>query len=287
MSSKVYEPKKKTGIQYQENNYNYNNYKQYYQPQKNIVRPNSAFVNTKNNIKPPIMNNQYQNNNKINEMEIFGITESKKPSMFEKYYKEQLDNKNNDNNDKDYNINPNYYNDIKKNNNINYNQEEENENENAEMNENLNPMTKPPKDYIESNKHLISKIQEANNSNRLKEYYEKKENPFHKEYGKTPKYIENMRKETEKKKELEKLRKETAKYPKGTRLLSEEERITTLEKLKQSKEDINKVIEKLPITCDSQAFRNKKEELFKKLDEIENAIETFSKKKVFVKIEEN
>ena len=229
------------------------------------------------------MNNQYQNSNNINEMEIFGITESKKPSMFEQYYKDQLDNNDNDNNDKDYKINPNCCNAINQKNNIKYNQEEENEN--AEMNENLNPMKKPPKDYIESNKHLISKIQEANNSNRLKEYYEKKENPFHKEYGKTPKYIENMRKETEKKKEMEKLRKETAKYPKGTRLLSEEERITTLEKLKQSKEDINKVIEKLPITCDSQAFRNKKEELFKKLDEIENAIETFSKKKVFVKVE--
>ena len=50
-------------------------------------------------------------------------------------------------------------------------------------------------------------------------------------------------------------------------------------------EDIDKIIERLPITCDSQAFRNKKDELFKKLDEIENAIETFSKKKVFVKIE--
>ena len=143
------------------------------------------------------------------------------------------------------------------------------------------------RDFIEDNKHLISKIQNANNSNRLKEYINKKENPYHKEYGKTPKYIENMRLENEKKKEMDKLKKETAKYPKGTRLLSEEERVLTLEKLKQSKDDINKVIEKLPITCDTQAFRNKKDELFKKLDEIENAIETFSKKKVFVKIEEN
>ena len=95
-----------------------------------------------------------------------------------------------------------------------------------------------------------------------------------------------MRLENEKKKEIDKLKKETAKYPKGTRLLSEEERVLTLEKLKQSKDDINKVIEKLPITCDTQAFRNKKDELFKKLDEIEKAIETFSKKKVFVKLED-
>ena len=266
-------------MQYQENNYNIN---QYYRQQNNqkkkIFRPNTAYVGNNNNN----LNEQY--NNKIDEKEIFGEIEQKIPSMFDQYYKEQIQYDNNN----DYQLNPNYYNIIDKKNKINNNQIE---NEEEKIKDNIKPIQRPPKeinqpkDYIESNKHLISKIQNANNSNKLKEYYERKENPFHKEYGKTPKYIENMRKENEKKKEIEKIKKETAKYPKGTRLLSEEERISTLEKLKQSKEDINKVIEKLPITCDSQAFRNKKDELFKKLDEIENAIETFSKKKVFVKVE--
>ena len=266
-------------MQYQENNYNIN---QYYRQQNNqkkkIFRPNSAYVGNNNNN----LNEQY--NNKIDEKEIFGEIEQKTSSMFDQYYKEQIQYDNNN----DYQLNPNYYNIIDKKNKINNNQIE---NEEEKIKDNIKPIQRPPKeinqpkDYIESNKHLISKIQNANNSNKLKEYYERKENPFHKEYGKTPKYIENMRKENEKKKEIEKIKKETAKYPKDTRLLSEEERIATLEKLKQSKEDINKIIEKLPITCDSQAFRNKKDELFKKLDEIENAIETFSKKKVFVKVE--
>ena len=266
-------------MQYQENNYNIN---QYYRQQNNqkkkIFRPNSAYVGNNNNN----LNEQY--NNKIDEKEIFGEIEQKTSSMFDQYYKEQIQYDNNN----DYQLNPNYYNIIDNKNKINNNQIE---NEEEKIKDNIKPIQRPPKeinqpkDYIESNIHLISKIQNANNSNKLKEYYERKENPFHKEYGKTPKYIENMRKENEKKKEIEKIKKETAKYPKGTRLLSEEERISTLEKLKQSKEDINKVIEKLPITCDSQAFRNKKDELFKKLDEIENAIETFSKKKVFVKVE--
>ena len=266
-------------MKYQENNYNIN---QYYRQQNNqkkkIFRPNSAYVGNNNNN----LNEQY--NNKIDEKEIFGEIEQKTPSMFDQYYKEQIQYDNNN----DYQLNPNYYNIIDKKNKINNNQIE---NEEEKIKDNIKPIQRQskeinqPKDYIESNIHLISKIQNANNSNKLKEYYERKENPFHKEYGKTPKYIENMRKENEKKKEIEKIKKETAKYPKGTRLLSEEERISTLEKLKQSKEDINKVIEKLPITCDSQAFRNKKDELFKKLDEIENAIETFSKKKVFVKVE--
>ena len=35
----------------------------------------------------------------------------------------------------------------------------------------------------------------------------------------------------------------------------------------------------------SQAVKNKQEELFKKMDEIDNAIVTFSRKKVFVKVD--
>ena len=284
-------------------NYNqyFNQYQQSNPQKKKIVRPNSAYVISKKYNHP--LNNQRKEQNNINEdLNNFEANESQKISMFDQYYKTK-------NANKDYQMNPNYYNVLEKrnqdnqikepkynikesdndeqNNNTNINNIQENENANVSR-----PIKRPnkeinqPKDYIESNKHLISKIQEANNSNKLKEYNNKKENPYHKEYGKTPKYIQEMRLENEKKIEMEKLRKETAKYPKGTRLLSEEERISTLEKLKQSRDDINKVIEKLPITSDTQAFRNKKEELFKKLDEIENAIDTFSKKKVFVKVED-
>ena len=263
ITSKVYEPKKKTGFQYEENNYmNYNQYQQQNDRKKKIVRPNSAFIGS-NKLKPTL-NSQEQKN--INNNIINNFNESK-PSMFEQYYKGKIENE-----EEQIQEVPENQNEIK-----NIQIKKDIEISNKELNN--------KKDYIEENKHLITKIQNANNSNKLKEYYDKKENPYHKEYGKTPKYIQDMRLENEKKKEMEKLKKETAKYPKGTRLLSEEERIFTLEKLKQSRDDINKIIERLPITCDSQAFRNKKDELFKKLDEIENAIETFSKKKVFVKIE--
>ena len=284
-------------------NYNqfFNQYQQSNPQKKKIVRPNSAYVISKKYNHP--LNNQRQEQNNINEdLNNFEANESQKLSMFDQYYKTKNENK-------DYQMNPNYYNVLEKRNQDNQIKEPKyniKESDNDEQNNNTNinniqesenanvsrPIKRPnkeinqPKDYIESNKHLISKIQEANNSNKLKEYNNKKENPYHKEYGKTPKYIQEMRLENEKKIEMEKLRKETAKYPKGTRLLSEEERLFTLEKLKQSRDDINKVIEKLPITSDTQAFRNKKEELFKKLDEIENAIDTFSKKKVFVKVED-
>ena len=306
ISSKVYEPKKKINEENPENNFmNYEEYLyQYRQQNKNknkIVRPNSAFVGSKKVNPKPDLNKQGQKYI-YNEINNFGENKPNTDSIFDDYYKQK-----NENND--YQMNPNYYNILEKRKLENQNQESIYDNKqgnktqinnnnmnNDQENENkVNPIKRQSKEnnnqknFIETNKNIITKIQKANNSNKLKEYYDRKEkeNPYHKEYGKIPKYIENMKLENEKKSEMEKLRKETAKYPKGTRLLSEEERLFTLEKLKQSRDDINKVIEKLPITSDTQAFRNKKDELFKKLDEIENAIETFSKKKVFVKIENN
>lgn len=138
-------------------------------------------------------------------------------------------------------------------------------------------LEKSNKNYIEENKQMIS------NSKILKKN-KIEENPFHKEFGKTPKYITNMKIEAEKQKEVEMQKKEEEKYPKGTRLLSEEERIFTLNKLIESKKEIEGLVSKLPITMASQAAKNKQQELYKKMDEIDNAINTFSRKKVFVKV---
>ena len=141
-------------------------------------------------------------------------------------------------------------------------------------------LEKSNKNFIEENKQMVinGQIQKKIKNNKSMQ------NPYHKEYGKTPKYLQNMKIEAEKQKEIDVLRKQEEKYPKGTRLLSEEERIFTLNKLIESKKDIENLVSKLPITMSSLAAKNKQEELYKKLDEIDNAINTFSRKKVFVKI---
>ena len=141
-------------------------------------------------------------------------------------------------------------------------------------------LEKSNKNYIEENKQMITngQIPKKIRSNKSME------NPFHKEYGKTPRYLQNMKIEAEKQKEVDLLRKQEEKYPKGTRLLSEEERVFTLNKLLESKKEIENLLSKLPITMASLSARNKQEELYKKLDEIDNAITTFSRKKVFVKV---
>ena len=145
-------------------------------------------------------------------------------------------------------------------------------------------LQKNNKNYIEENIQKIIKgqIQQKKYSNNTNK---SAQNPFHKEYGKTPKYLKNMKKEAEKQKEIDKLKREQEKYPEGTRLLSEEERLLTLNKLLESKKEMENLVAKLPITMSSQTIRNKQEELYKKLDEIEKAISTFSRKKVFVKVD--
>ena len=145
-------------------------------------------------------------------------------------------------------------------------------------------LQKSNKNYIEENKQKIIKG-EINKKSNINNFNKSTQNPYHKDYGKTPQYLKNMKLEAERQKELDKLKREQDKYPKGTRLLSEDERLLTLNKLLESKKDIENLVNKLPITMSSQAVKNKQEELYKKLDELDKAIATFSRKKVFVKID--
>lgn len=142
-------------------------------------------------------------------------------------------------------------------------------------------LPKTPKNYVKENKHIVSMKTKEKGCNDDKE-----ENVFHKNYGKTPKYIVERKIENEIKKEIIKKRKEQAKYPKGTRLLSEEERVATLNGLIESKKEVINELEKLPITMRTMAAKNRKDELERKLDEIEEAIKMFSRKQVFIKVDE-
>jgi len=119
--------------------------------------------------------------------------------------------------------------------------------------------------------------------NRIKEI-KKEEEPFdHKNYGKIPDYISKFKQEAEDKKEAEKKQAEESKYPKGTRLISEEERIEMLDNLSKTKKEVESALFKLPITLRTLSMQNKKAELENKLNELDQAIDQFSKKKVFIK----
>ena len=75
---------------------------------------------------------------------------------------------------------------------------------------------------------------------------------------------------------------ERAKIPAGTRLMPDEERIETLQDLKDSLREVNMVLEKLPVVSRTIAMERHKKDLEQKIDRINKAIETFSKKVVYV-----
>ena len=108
---------------------------------------------------------------------------------------------------------------------------------------------------------------------------------IHKNYGKVPEYIKQFELEEIKRKEYEKLLEEESTYPPGTKLISEEERVKTLNMLIKNKQVIENILEKMPITKRAKSIQNKKEDLERKLTEIEKEIDKFSKKRVFVEIE--
>ena len=75
---------------------------------------------------------------------------------------------------------------------------------------------------------------------------------------------------------------EKARYPPGTRLMPDEERLETLKDLEDSKKEINNALNKLPVVLRTMAAEKNKKELEEKLLRIERALETFSKKQVYV-----
>ncbi|CAH1245913.1 ENKD1 [Branchiostoma lanceolatum] len=105
--------------------------------------------------------------------------------------------------------------------------------------------------------------------------------------GEVPKYLRNRQGEW-KKEEEERIRNTPdPSMPPGHTMMPEAERKDTLKKLRESEQDLLKQMRELPIgRSDTLRIKHAKEELEKKLSEIDEAIKIFSRPKVFVKIDD-
>ena len=101
-------------------------------------------------------------------------------------------------------------------------------------------------------------------------------------YGKVPQYIEEFKAKREVQMERKRQEEEQAKCPPGMKLMAEQERLETLEILKKGKEDVWQDINKLPIASNTLTVQRRRAEYEGKLVDLENAIKTFSKPKVYV-----
>ena len=79
--------------------------------------------------------------------------------------------------------------------------------------------------------------------------------------------------------------KEALKRPPGTKVLPEEQRISTLESLHSNKKEISKMLNQMPISMRTESLRKQKTELEHKLIEIDKGIEMFSRRIVYVREE--
>jgi len=104
-------------------------------------------------------------------------------------------------------------------------------------------------------------------------------------YGKVPKYLEDFKQEQHQKDEVKRLKEEQAKCPSGMRLMPEQERVETLRMLEVAREETFQGLNKLPIASNTQQVAKRRNEYEKKLNEIEDAIKTFSRPKVYVAID--
>lgn len=103
-----------------------------------------------------------------------------------------------------------------------------------------------------------------------------------KNYGKVPNYLNKFNKQREDEIKQKALEEEASKHPPGTRLMPEDERLTTLYDLTEAKAETVRALERLPVVAHSNKMERHKKELEDKLNRLDKAIDTFSKKTVYV-----
>lgn len=103
--------------------------------------------------------------------------------------------------------------------------------------------------------------------------------------GKIPTYLEQRKNDVRKEMEAQIKNMPDPDQPPGHRKLPEEEREKTLNLLFDAQKKMLSELNSLPIRNDTFRIRTTKNEMEKKLTEVEEAIKLFSKPKVFVKVE--
>ena len=251
-------------------NYNYNTNTNFNSNINNMTELNSANNNYTQNDMNQINSNMdnYNRNETIEKLikeykEKYGSDEALE-KMINEYYGKSTNNENTTTNNNNNKIIKNSY-----------------SNKNSNVNSKI-VLPKIQKNYIRENRRLVIDNKVPVKHKQVGEQIIKTDK--HKDYGKVPSYIKKYELEREIKNEEIKRQEEASKYPKGTKLLSDEERLNTLDGLIKNKKELTNQLEKMPITTRTNSIRIRKEELIKKLEELEKAIDMFSRKQVFVKI---
>eukprot|EP00347_Sterkiella_histriomuscorum_P022398 403330630 len=151
-----------------------------------------------------------------------------------------------------------------------------------DINDGKSSMGRREKNYIQDNMQKVIHDKKTQNSRILNSNHDQQSPQLHKSFGKVPTYINKFAKQKEDHEYQLRREEEDAKIPPGTRQMSEDERQRTLEELFESKKEVANLLEKLPIGSTTLAARRRRKDLEEKSLRIERAIETFSKKTVYI-----
>ena len=102
-------------------------------------------------------------------------------------------------------------------------------------------------------------------------------------YGKVPLYIQERKAEMAEEAARKRREEENKKAPAGMSLMPEEERLDTLNILKQNLAATKDHLQRMPLLVETPSAIRKKANLERKIQEIEDAINIFSRPKVFIK----
>lgn len=103
--------------------------------------------------------------------------------------------------------------------------------------------------------------------------------------GEIPKYLLDRKKQWDKEDRERRACRTDPDMPPGHRLMLDDERRQTLERIKQKQMELMSEISAMPICNDTLRVRKKREELELKLTKVEEAVKIFSRQKVFVKLD--
>jgi hypothetical protein len=143
------------------------------------------------------------------------------------------------------------------------------------------PVKSPEIDYIKMNVQSLkskqrSTVQAANNLSKA---------PLTHQRGAIPKYLQERQQAWQKEKEQRKRDAPDTACPPGHVKLPDSERLETLKMLKKRHAELVQQLNMLPVSMDTLKVRNRKIELEKELNKLEEGIKVFSRPKVFVKID--
>ncbi|KAG2494455.1 hypothetical protein HYH03_007507 [Edaphochlamys debaryana] len=102
------------------------------------------------------------------------------------------------------------------------------------------------------------------------------------DFGQVPQYLLERKLQMAADQEAAVRAKEAALIPPGMRLMPEEERQETLELLKKNRDEVDRAIQGLPLRIETPSAIRRKDELERRLREIEDALKIFSRPKVLV-----